>query len=126
MSDVAGKSVLDLMWERLDAFVDELMAPAHEGGELERVERKGHAYGMAEAIALITNPYHSDIDAVRADAMERWELRQGVSDYQGKLIQETVRKHNERIEEPQDDHPAARRYEERRARRLARRAARNS
>lgn len=80
VADVAGKSVLDLLWEHLDAFVDELMAPAHEGGELDRAERKGHAYGMAEAIAVITNPYHPDIDAVRADAMERWEERQGNRD----------------------------------------------
>lgn len=78
MSELAGKSVLDLLWERLDAFVDELMAPAHEGGELELAERKGHAYGMAEAIALVTNPYHPDIDAVRGEAMERWEQRNAV------------------------------------------------
>lgn len=112
MSDVAGKSVLDLLWERLDAFVNELMAKdmphPDKTADPDFREIKGRAYGMAEAIALITNPYHPDIDAVRADAVERWEQRQGVP------------------QEPQDDHPAARRYEERRARRLARRAARNS
>lgn len=120
MADVAGKSVLDLLWERLDAFVDELMAPAHGGGELELAERKGHAYGMAEAIALITNPYHPDIEAVRADAMERWELRNGISDYQEKLVQKTVRTRNERTTSMTD---AERRR--RREQRAARRALRN-
>lgn len=76
MNDVAGKSLLDLLWEHLDQFMDDLMAPAHEGGDLEQAELKGRAYGMAHAIALVTNPYHPDLDTVRADAVERWESRQ--------------------------------------------------
>lgn len=107
MSDVAGKSVLDLLWEQLDQFMDELMDNEGAYSDEGYGETKGRAYGMAQAIAIITNPYHVDIDAVRSDAVERWEQRSGVP------------------QEPQDDHPAARRYEERRARRLARRAARN-
>lgn len=112
VADVAGKTVLDLLWERLDAFVDELMAPAHEGGELERAERKGHAYGMAEAIALVNNPYHPDVDAVRGEAMERWEQRQ------------ELRTPNERTDEPTTmaQHVAR---AQRRAARRARREARN-
>lgn len=76
MSELAGKSVLDLLWERLDAFVDALMEPVNHEEASE--ETKGRAYGMAEAIALITNPYYPDIDAVRGEAMERWGQRNAV------------------------------------------------
>lgn len=118
MSDVVGKSVLDLLWERLDSFVDELMAPAHEGGELELAERKGHAYGMAEAIALVTNPYHPDIDAVRGEAMERWGQRSRVDS--APIDTSEKRRLRERTTSMTDDERRRRREQ-----RAARRAARN-
>lgn len=102
MSELAGKSVLDLLWERLDAFVDDLMSTALLATPTE--ELKGRAYGMAEAIALITNPYHPDIEAVRGEAMGRWEQRQ------------EVRTQNERTTLAD----RVQRRAERRARRLAR------
>lgn len=95
MSATAGKSILDLLWEKLDAAMDDLMDveqpsewiadedpnprncdPTGMAREWETWGTlRGTARGLAEAIALITNVYEPDLDAVRAEAMERWETR---------------------------------------------------
>lgn len=75
MSDVTGKSVLDLLWEHLDDFVDAVQEPVNEE---EADLSKGRAHGMAVAIALVTNPYDPDVDEVKAQAMERWADRSEV------------------------------------------------
>jgi hypothetical protein len=65
-----GKSILEMLWEELDAIVERLMA----GGNDE--DDKGKAQGVAWAIALVQNPYLPDIEHVRAEAMDRWEADQ--------------------------------------------------
>lgn len=63
-----GPSILETLWEALDAEVDALMGSSDERS-LDEV--KGTAYGIAYAIALMTNPYQINVDAIRAIAMER-------------------------------------------------------
>jgi len=120
--DVRGKSVLDLLWEKLDQYVDKFQELNEYTDQREwenLAEAKGRAHAAAVCVALVTNPYHPDVDVVKTDAMERWELRQGVSDHQEKLVRKTVRTHNERTTSMTDDE-RARRREQRRARRAAR------
>lgn len=119
--DVRGKSLLDLLWEQLVQFVDDVQ---YNGDEPDRdhdglvsatamqewAEARGRAHAMAVAVALVTNPYHPDVAVIKDDAMERWELRQGIPD-------EPVRKPNERV--------ARLTPSERRLARQRRRAARN-
>lgn len=66
----AGKSLLELMWEELDETMDRLMVP---GAAAET--DKGQALGIAWCIALVTNPYHVNMEAIREEALERWEER---------------------------------------------------
>lgn len=66
----------------LDEVVDRIMSdklnPALPDGELGVPEPSdvGEATGIARVIALFTNPYKPNLDAVRAEAMHRWEERQ--------------------------------------------------
>jgi hypothetical protein len=65
----AGKSIIELLWEQMDTVYAELMAGAGK-------KTQGKAAGLAEALALMSNPYLRDVDAVRAAAHERWEAAQ--------------------------------------------------
>lgn len=68
----AGKSIVEMLWEELDAIVDRIMsdAAAEDGRD------PGRAEGVAYAIAVINNPYGPNLDLVRGQAMERWEAGQ--------------------------------------------------
>lgn len=88
--DCAGKSLLELLWDQLMETMQELMEqmaqwveyqeendPMHFCEEREnRVTTlwavRGNAKGLAQAIAFIINPYAPDLDAVRAEAAERY------------------------------------------------------
>lgn len=72
---VSGKSILDLLWEKLDALVDKIK---EDGAGYEDYDT-GHALGLAEGIAFIEDPYSQDVDDVRTEAMRRWQERQGSS-----------------------------------------------
>lgn len=108
MSDVAGRSVLDLLSEKLDEYVwglQEIASGLERGHDVDMealAEMKGRAHGCAMALALVTNPYAPDVATVKAAALERWENTYDV---------------------PPAPDPGK---EERRARRLARREARQS
>jgi hypothetical protein len=65
-----GKSLFEMLWEELDAIVERIMAEAADEHDV------GKAQGVAFAIATIQNPYRPSIEAVRAEAMRRWELDQ--------------------------------------------------
>lgn len=68
----AGKSLIERMWELLDGAMDQLMAlPEHD-----TVNLRGRAYGIAQCLALMTDPIHANVDDVRERAMERWRARQ--------------------------------------------------
>ena len=64
-----GKTILELLWDELDAIMDRLMSD----GEAEDGRDPGRAEGVAYCIAVMQNPYLPNIDAVREQAMERWE-----------------------------------------------------
>ena len=66
----AGKSIKEHIWSELVMTIDGLMS-----GEPDEEER-GYARGLATALAYLYNPIAPDVDAVRAEAMERWEATQ--------------------------------------------------
>lgn len=76
----AGKSILEMLWDELDAAYDRLMADG--GAASAAVEDwqawgrdQGVAHGLAHAVAIMTNPYRVDLPAIKAQAHERWEDR---------------------------------------------------
>lgn len=68
----AGPSLIEQMWAKLDALVDELQSGHYE------VTTVGQAQGVAWCIALWTDPYNIRVNVVRAEAMRRWEARKVV------------------------------------------------
>jgi hypothetical protein len=68
----AGKSIIEHIWDELDDTMDGLMDGSGAGAE-----PKGIALGLATALALMYNPLDPNVDAVREEAMERWDLRHG-------------------------------------------------
>jgi hypothetical protein len=99
--DCAGPSLLELMWASL---LDEL-AQLMPGGEYHEDERpkssvpeeleieidwteerarvQGACQGISACIALVLNPYHPNVDAVKAEAVTWWtdqEARKGMED----------------------------------------------
>lgn len=84
----AGKSIIEILWEHLDDVMDKLMEEGKpeswESGSREvgvvghwqqYGEERGQAQGLAYALAVMTNPYHPDMDGIRANAVKRWEER---------------------------------------------------
>lgn len=67
----AGKSLIEMIWDQLDEVMDRLM-----DGSAEETD-KGKAFGIATSLAILRNPYDvpAALEAVRAEAMERWESR---------------------------------------------------
>lgn len=83
-----GKSILDLIWDQLMEVYQDLMEwrPVavdpdhpdwmHQEDAEDRGKLKGQALGFATAIAIITNPYAPDLDAVRAEAGRRYTTKE--------------------------------------------------
>lgn len=65
----AGRSILEIIWEEMDAVYGRLMA----GDGAKAKGDKGRAAGLAYAIAVIQNPYEVNVEAVRDQAHARWE-----------------------------------------------------
>lgn len=73
----AGASIYELIWAELDHVMDALMqAQPHGATPEEAAALRNQAIGLARALAILTNPYAPDIDAIRAQAVERWETKQ--------------------------------------------------
>lgn len=76
-----GPSILDKLWAEMDHQLGKLMAldavdfPHEEAFELASTGQKGMCLGIAKCLAIMLAPYDPDVDAVRAEAMERWEAR---------------------------------------------------
>lgn len=76
-----GPSILEMLWARMDEQLEELLRANQvrydrsEDGlnnyDIEAATATGHCLGIAECIAIMTNPYDPDVDAVRAEAMRR-------------------------------------------------------
>lgn len=62
----AGRSIIEMLWELMDETYAELMDGAGK-------RMQGRASGLADALALMTNPYLRDADAIKAAAHARWE-----------------------------------------------------
>ena len=97
----AGRTLIEQLfdeyWSELDTIVEHLMANSEpevsdfnsgvqyqdiDCGEADRAckewgEWRGQAQGMAYALALLTNPGAPDIEAIREEAMQRWEEKYG-------------------------------------------------
>lgn len=74
---VTGRNLLEIMWELIDQAMNVLMSPeADEMFPAEHREHVGYALGLATMYATFVNPYQPDIDAVRHEAVARWEERQ--------------------------------------------------
>lgn len=71
----AGKSLYELVWEELDQVVERIMAG--DGGEAADGRDPGRAEGLAIALAIFKNPYLPNWQAIRDEAMERWEQVHG-------------------------------------------------
>lgn len=87
----AGKTLLEIIWEELDEVMDRLMADGVPSTDMRLSqgygtpemaeafrrwgEERGQAQGLAYALAVLTNPYHVDVDAIRAQAVARWKER---------------------------------------------------
>ncbi len=62
-----GKSLYELVWEEMMAILERLMT----GQEAE--DDVGAARAIAWVLAVMQNPYLPNVDAVRQQAMEKWE-----------------------------------------------------
>lgn len=69
------RTLAEVYWDELDRLVELLMSD-HET-EVPREELAAEARGVAFAIAHIQDPYAPSVEAVRAEAMERWEAANG-------------------------------------------------
>jgi hypothetical protein len=70
-----GKSILEILWDRLIDTIDILETERGAGENGPSINRiRGLAEGIAWSIAVMTHsPRDPDIDAIKAEAMERWE-----------------------------------------------------
>ena len=76
----AGRSILEMLWERLDKLTAELLAERDKPMPKEaRALLMGNAQGLSTAIAVMMNPYRVDVDAVRTEAMRRYEGAQSAA-----------------------------------------------
>lgn len=93
-----GRSIIEILWEELDAIVDRLHAdgePAKNPGRLDTRfeadeallsdllddwkawgEERGKAQGVAYALAVMINPYEPNIEAIRQRSIERRKERE--------------------------------------------------
>lgn len=71
----AGKSITELLWDALDALMDILMEYDEQEPTEETALTRGKAEGVAYALAVFQNPYLPNLDAVREQAIARWEER---------------------------------------------------
>ena len=71
--DCAGRSILEMIEDELDKTFEWLKGNL-EGQDERAIENaKGKAQGYAESLAIIRNPYYPNVNAVKAEAVERWE-----------------------------------------------------
>lgn len=64
----AGRSIIDILWEEMDATYARLA-----GGKGSRAKGdKGRAGGLAYALAVMTNPYDVNVEAIKEQVHARW------------------------------------------------------
>lgn len=67
----AGASILETYWQELDSILERLLSgnPAEDGKD------SGRAEAMVYAIAVATNPYKVDVNAIRKEARARYRAQ---------------------------------------------------
>lgn len=70
----AGNNAGDMIWRELDKVVDRIQRRVEKGKEPLKAD-VGRAQGLVCSLAILTNPYDPDEEAVRDAAMERYEIR---------------------------------------------------
>jgi hypothetical protein len=80
------QALFEELWKELDTIVEHITSEgepdvtqysflAQLKDDVQKwAEWRGQAQGIAYALAVLTNPYAPDVDKIRAEAMERWEV----------------------------------------------------
>lgn len=68
------RSSIEQMWGDLDEVVDRIQARIERGKDPLKRD-VGQALGIATSLAYLGNPAEPDVDAVRAEAMDRYDAR---------------------------------------------------
>lgn len=69
----AGRSLVQMMEDRLDEVVWDLQVAASSGLPTDRFA--GEAAGIAQCIAFVRTPYAPDVDAIKAASLQRYQER---------------------------------------------------
>lgn len=75
--EYAGPSLRELLWREMDNQLGKLLAIQEEESPEIVAAQRGHCLGLAKALAIFINPYDPNVDAIRREAMERWEEQRG-------------------------------------------------
>lgn len=67
-----GPTLLEALWQEMDRLMEALMT----GADAEDGMDKGRAQELAWVLAIVSNPYNPSVDAIRAEAVERWNASQ--------------------------------------------------
>ena len=71
-----GRSLVEMMEDQLDGVFNWLKdTDMNREDPLAVKEMQGRAQGIAECLAIIQSPYAPNVNAVKADAVRRWEWR---------------------------------------------------
>lgn len=62
-----GKSLYEMVWDELMAITDRLMTDSAAEDDV------GAARGIAYVLAIMQNPYRPNVEAIKEQAMDRWE-----------------------------------------------------
>lgn len=67
-----GPTLLEALWAEMDRLMEGLMtgADAEDGGDRYRAQE------LAWVLAIVTNAYAPSVDAIRAEAVRRWNEQQ--------------------------------------------------
>lgn len=76
------QALLEEGWKELDTIVELIMSEGEDpgmsvDGALRRGELRGQCQGIAYMLAVLVNPYAPDVEAIREEAMRRWEKGEG-------------------------------------------------
>lgn len=71
-----GETLSEALWSEMDRLMEGLMTQtdSEDGGD------KFRAVELAWVLAVVSNPYAPSVDAIRAEAMERWKAAEAEAD----------------------------------------------
>jgi hypothetical protein len=71
--DCGGETIMDLIWREMMVVTDRLIG-IQDSGEEPDPDDVGAARSLAWVLAVMQNPYLPDVESVRAQVMNRWEV----------------------------------------------------